>query len=92
MNIKEIYNQHPYKEIMLFSGLLEVPTELYQRKLDHDRANRIAETLIPVCLMIPRLVSAMATSMFSTASTPSRHSEFSTTVRSCPSESACIST
>ncbi len=55
MNIKEIYNQHPYKEIMLFSGLLEVPTELYQRKLDHDRANRIAENFDPRLLNDPKV-------------------------------------
>lgn len=55
MNVKEIYNQHPYREIMLFSGLLEVPTELYQRKLDHDRANRIAENFDPRLLNDPKV-------------------------------------
>ena len=55
MNVKEIYNQHPYKEIMLFTGLLEVPTELYQRNLDPDRANRIAENFDPRLLNDPKV-------------------------------------
>lgn len=39
----ELYKKHPYKEVIVNSAVLNVPTELYQRRLDPVRANKIAE-------------------------------------------------